>query len=491
MLRLNANGSLDRTFGRDGYADLEHPQTEAPAKAVRLAIDGRDRIRVVAACSRAACGVQSWRLLADGTLDPTFVVSSISSPSPSAFPAALEAMPDGSSFALVVDPEDEMDGTSRLLRFAPDGQPTPLSMAPLNADLLTLHRRDQYLYVAGFRARQAEGRPGLGLIARLDGQGELTRDFGRDGVVELPVLPLPDSGLFPFAISTTASEVWVAGRALAPTNAPILTAIVKLNGNGAQHSGFGRDGFGLVSTSHVHWLAASLALDNNRRPVLSGFNGFQVGAGVPVASRFRSVDDSGPPRSAGVVALADSFAGAAEATRGVTVRVLRTGGAVGAASVEYETVDGTTSEGTDYRSVRGRLDWDEGDATDRVIELQFIDDAIGEPDERFRLRLQNPLGAQLAEPSIAEILIRDDDPVAVATAPDAGSLPGATATGSTTAAWSGGGGGLSGLELGWLLLLAIALRRDGGAAVPGQRRSPPLRYWSASPKRRPSAWIRS
>ncbi len=475
VLRLNSDGSLDRSFGRDGFADLEHPHTEAPANAVRLATDDRDRIRVVASCSRAGCGVQSWRLLPDGAIDPAFTVGSVSSPSPSAFPAAIEAMPDGSSFALVFDPEDEMDGTSRLLRFAPDGQPTPISTSSLNVELRTLHRRNSSLYVGGFAQRHP--RAGLGLIARLDSRGELTREFGTNGVVEFSTPHFSDVGVFPIAIVATASEIWVAGRALAPSNAPQLSVIVKLAPNGVLDASFANGGVGQVSTSHAHYLAASLSLDQSRRLVLSGFGGTSISAGAPVASRFRSVDDLAASQNPGVVAFSDSSTAAAEAARAVSVRVLRTGGSAGAASVEYETVDVTASEGADYRSARGRLDWADGDASDRVIDLQIIDDANGEPDEGFTVKLQNPSGVQLSEPSTVQISIRNDDPIPAAPGAGEVSVTGAIASGN-----AGGGGSWSGLQLLCLLLLAASARLGPTSTA---------RARAANPKRRPSAWIRS
>ena len=81
-----------------------------------------------------------------------------------------------------------------------------------------------------------------------------------------------------------------------------------------------------------------------------------------------------------------------------------------AASVDYQTTDGTASERTDYSTAIGTLRFDPGQAT-RFITVFVNDDVLHEPDETFTLTLSNPTGAFLSIRSSVTVTIVDNDAI--------------------------------------------------------------------------------
>ncbi|KAJ8673167.1 hypothetical protein QAD02_004429, partial [Eretmocerus hayati] len=92
------------------------------------------------------------------------------------------------------------------------------------------------------------------------------------------------------------------------------------------------------------------------------------------------------------------------------VGVTRVGGDLGRpCTVDFCTEDGTAEAGSDYVSVRGTLRFEPGE-TRKTINLSVIDDELFEEDEHFYVRLTNcSQPAMLASPSLATVMILDDD----------------------------------------------------------------------------------
>ncbi|XP_016840736.1 sodium/calcium exchanger 2 isoform X3 [Nasonia vitripennis] len=92
------------------------------------------------------------------------------------------------------------------------------------------------------------------------------------------------------------------------------------------------------------------------------------------------------------------------------VGVTRTGGDLNKpCTVDYCTEDGTAEAGSDYVSVKGTLRFEPGE-TRKTIKLSVIDDELFEEDEHFYVRLTNcSQPAMLASPSLATVMILDDD----------------------------------------------------------------------------------
>lgn len=90
------------------------------------------------------------------------------------------------------------------------------------------------------------------------------------------------------------------------------------------------------------------------------------------------------------------------------VRVVRIGDSSEACSVEFHTEDGTAEDGSDYIGKKGTLRFERGEVEKRFT-LEVIDDDVFEEDEHFYIRLTDPQGVALASPSLATVMILDDD----------------------------------------------------------------------------------
>ncbi|MCH8931010.1 MAG: choice-of-anchor B family protein, partial [Proteobacteria bacterium] len=109
-----------------------------------------------------------------------------------------------------------------------------------------------------------------------------------------------------------------------------------------------------------------------------------------IASAF--ISDAGAPSSMGLVAVNQQIG---ERDAVAIVMVDRRGSAAGVISVQYQTIDISATGGTDYTAVSGQLDWADGDATARSIEIPILADSESEGDEDFQVMLSAPSGGTL------------------------------------------------------------------------------------------------
>ena len=88
------------------------------------------------------------------------------------------------------------------------------------------------------------------------------------------------------------------------------------------------------------------------------------------------------------------------------VSVDRKSGSVGAVSVKWEMLAGSTDD-NDLALESGTLSWSDGDSQRQIITIPVIADASSEPKESLFIRLHDPVGSvSLASPSIAIISIK-------------------------------------------------------------------------------------
>lgn len=96
----------------------------------------------------------------------------------------------------------------------------------------------------------------------------------------------------------------------------------------------------------------------------------------------------------------------------VTIQVNRTGDTTFAASVRYNSADGTATAGSDYDSswAQGVLDFQPGESNKTLILPLIMADTLAEPDETFAFFLYQPsLSAALGSPTNLTITILDND----------------------------------------------------------------------------------
>lgn len=143
--------------------------------------------------------------------------------------------------------------------------------------------------------------------------------------------------------------------------------------------------------------------------------------------------------SAGALAFASTGSSVSESAGTVTLTVQRSGGSTGAASLHYQTVDGSAIAGSDYDAASGTLNWADGDSGSKTIVVTLREDSSRESSETFEVQLDTASNASLGSPSLITVSIQDND-------------------GSGSGNTSGGGGGSPALAA-VLLLATLGWRR--------------------------------
>ncbi len=120
--------------------------------------------------------------------------------------------------------------------------------------------------------------------------------------------------------------------------------------------------------------------------------------------------------SNGVIEFSTTSYNVVENESSVTVSVSRKNGSYGEVAIDYLTISGSSDiEGeavvdSDFTEASGTLTWAHGDTADKTFTVTILDDSIHEPQEFFRVALQNPRGgAKRGDLNIIPVTIVDDD----------------------------------------------------------------------------------
>jgi serine protease len=117
-------------------------------------------------------------------------------------------------------------------------------------------------------------------------------------------------------------------------------------------------------------------------------------------------DNDGLP---GTLALSAATYSVSEGAGTVTITVTRTGGATGAASINYATANGSALAGSDYTAKSGTLTWANNDAASKTFAVTIANDTLKESAETFQVHLSSPVTATLGSQSSATVTIVDND----------------------------------------------------------------------------------
>ncbi len=134
-------------------------------------------------------------------------------------------------------------------------------------------------------------------------------------------------------------------------------------------------------------------------------------------------EDDPPDEDPPALTIADVRAVESAGQMAFTVQLAAASGRL--VTVDYATVSGTATEGTDYTGTTGALTFRPGGALTRTIAVPIVDDALDEVDETFRMRLSGARHATLAGGGAtlaATGTILDDDEPAVSIAADAAAV---------------------------------------------------------------------
>ena len=280
LIRLNANGTLDSSFGSGGVVNLEPNSINFGFIGLAIQSDGK----IVAAGTGALNGrqpvMQVGRVNSDGSLDASF--GSAGFTNPISFPIQggnLALQPDGK--ILVVAGVPNSNGTpSEMARFTTSGQMDlafgtggVVNLAYQSPTQIAVQRSGKILVASGGAARlvfQATPFAQPGAITRYNSNGAVDKTFGSGGTVasvaSASSLLLQSDG-----------KIVIAGSLTSIVNAPpspndVGFGIVRYSANGAIDKTFGTGGVAIVDfgANNPASGAFALAIQSNGDLVAAG-----------------------------------------------------------------------------------------------------------------------------------------------------------------------------------------------------------------------------
>lgn len=282
IVRLNADGSLDTTFGGDGIDIV--PAARAPeARGEKTVVQADGKILIAVGL---ADSVQLERYNSDGTPDTTFGTNGVTSID-IAYDfrdADLKALPDGTFYFSVRGPE-----TTSVFKLNNDG--SPMGSFGDNGVLVVDGENDPS-YHSGIAAVQADGSVvtgywnGFGFqLQRFTPDGELDTTFGTNGRVSFnPALGL--EGVAHIVVQDDGKII-----VMDQTGGYTLASVFRLNADGSFDTSFGGDGRVVLEFED----ATSLAVQKDGKVLVAGsgdrdFNVLRLNADGSVDTSFGSQD---------------------------------------------------------------------------------------------------------------------------------------------------------------------------------------------------------
>jgi plastocyanin len=134
-----------------------------------------------------------------------------------------------------------------------------------------------------------------------------------------------------------------------------------------------------------------------------------AGLGAPSAATV-TINDDDATGTPGNLSFAAATLSVDESSGAAQLVVRRTGGTTGAVSVRVTTHDGTATGGADFTHVDQVVTFASGDAANKTVTVPIVDDFDVEATEALHAMLTAPTGgAALANPTMADVQILDDD----------------------------------------------------------------------------------
>ena len=146
--------------------------------------------------------------------------------------------------------------------------------------------------------------------------------------------------------------------------------------------------------------------DKNFNVILSNLVGDAMLGNPSNAAVLIAENEAMPP--AGVIQLSGDAYSVDEEDSSIEIILMRTGGSYGDVSVDYQIVDGSANNGSDFNATNGTLFFADGEMSMELL-IDIIDDNLEEENETFSINLTNPSGTMLGEIKSAMITIEDND----------------------------------------------------------------------------------
>ena len=425
VLRLNADGSTDTTYGTNGLADVHPTGDTRPSYQPKIVLNPDGTSVVIFSIGSSDMDLMLRRLTAAGTIDTTFGtagVTTIDQGTDQLLANSMVRQPNG-SFAIggFFFPQGSAPPQPCVIRVTPNGARDttfdadgvlPITAAQ-GAWRITAVRADadNRIVMLGLRDNTGDS-----FIARLTASGALDPTFGSQGRI------LPGSRTSASAIALEPDGRIVAGGVRTDLGVA-LSWIARYKTDGAPDPSFGVQGW--IATDLAmpgESINGSIGISSRIRQLVRQSDGaylsLSAAAALPderlVLVKYRASGAS--PGALGLNTL--SPVGIAppllQENTGVPLRLIayRSGGVSGQVSVSYRVVSGTAIVGQDVEAATGTLTWNDGEYSVKPFEVKLIDDTVADSGERFKVELFNATGGATisndhVEAQIAEMIGED------------------------------------------------------------------------------------
>ncbi len=421
--RYNADGSLDRTFGDNGELIFTMPGVEPDTRFVDMQLLPDGQHFVVGIVTSAHGGTNSSGVLEfnlDGSLNTSFGVNGYANTAPlltngSSFSGpgagAVTVQSDGKIlFVASVDADINTDQHLGVARFTPDGKldTTFGSGGTEMVDALVGTGTEQ----ARAMLVQADGKIVIGgnagshgSMIRLTANGTLDTTFNGTGRnVFSNLADIYDLGQIN---NGELVGVGASGTVGIGNEGNAQRAVFQVLTTGTLDPQFGITGVATVSqlaNAGVHDGALLIRSDNS---IIVGFGGqLKTDTGLNsqfVISRITTNLGSGVFQLDGPTLHVDERAGLAH------IFIERSGGTEGTVTVHYQTSDGTAHAGSHYTAVSGTVTFNDGERQ-MEVDVPILNDHVANDTQDFTFTISDPSGTgTLGSVSSATVTI-DDGP---------------------------------------------------------------------------------
>ncbi len=151
------------------------------------------------------------------------------------------------------------------------------------------------------------------------------------------------------------------------------------------------------------------AEESNENFTVTLSNATGASLGTPSTATVTITANDAPAPEPGTFALSTDAISVGEGAGQALLIVNRSGGADGAASIDYSTSGGSATAGEDFTATNGTLNWADGEATSKSFGVPILNDDAQEGTETFTATLSNATGATLGTPASSTVSIEDDD----------------------------------------------------------------------------------
>ncbi len=223
-------------------------------------------------------------------------------------------------------------------------------------------------------------------VARYTADGSLDGSFGSSGTVSTAIPGVTSSKAFGIAVEPSGAIV--AGSAVSGAGGNGIT-LIQYNPGGSLDSAFDNGGIGTSTLESFYGTPTRLALAPDGKVVVNGGGEMVPGGGIFDFNTARFDDDG---TTGIVIAPASDTLAAAATTMQFTVGLLQP--VAQQVTVDFSTEDNSAIAGSDYTATSGTLTFAAGSTTATISVPIAASTAVGS-DKQFYVYLSNPTGANL------------------------------------------------------------------------------------------------